>query len=218
MQKVIPITEAKKLFPDFEKIFWQHKHPECADPESVSLGNPKFCTVRHVVVVEVDENGKPTKALYDKMQIEEGSVGSKNPGAIIIPWYPGNDPATEKFFVGLIKRERPVRNTNALEFPQDYSDPNEETTKTAVRELLEETGLSAVEIIKLTPVCPEPDWFPKAPDVFAAQVKTPLKKNSPLQFFSIRNNLHFTEKIDSGTSLGALVRFITWLEQAFCSC
>jgi len=55
MQKVISVTETRKMFPDFEGYYWKARHPECKDPESVALGNPKFCTVRHVVVVDCDE-------------------------------------------------------------------------------------------------------------------------------------------------------------------
>lgn len=205
--KVIPITEAKRLFPDFQPR-WRPHHPECRDPGSVVLGNPKFCTVRHVVVVVADESGKPTKALYDKMQVEEGASDQTFPGTIVIPWFRKDG----RTFIVLLRKERPVRGTNSLEFPQGYAESMETTLETGVRELLEETGLSPISpgglIKRLQDVCPEPDWFPRAPAIVAVEVE----KGFGETYYPV-DDLSFVSEIDSGTSLGALMRFLAWLQQ-----
>jgi len=240
MQKVISITKARKLFPDFIPQ-WQANHPECTDPESVALANPKFATVRHVVVVEIDEDGNSVKALYDKIQVEEGPVDRDFPGAIVVPWFELFENHKWYRFVILIRNERPVRGSNALEFPQGYVEGDESAIRTGIRELMEETGLSiwelpgnrVLEAVKqLKDVCPEPDWFSRAPVIISVKVDAPesfsfLRKQHGLNAFmpggsfpeivylkkeglyvSVPDNPGLIEEMDSATSIAALGLFL----------
>jgi len=221
MQKVISITEAMKRFPDFVPD-WEVKHPGCEDWESVVLGNPKFGTVRHVVVVEIDESGDPVKPLYDKMRFEEGPAGRDFPGAIVIPWFELDG----RRYVVLIRNERPVRKSNALEFPQGYVEGDETKIETALRELMEETDLSVSYLLdhsklepvrKLGDICPEPDWFPRAATVISVRVDPPdwFSQDMPVSVVGKEalycfppEHLDMIRQIDSSTTLAALALFL----------
>lgn len=209
MDKTIPISQALALFPDFQTQ-WKPQHSNCADPLSVALGHPKFGTVRHVVVVKVDENGTIVKPLYDKMQFEEGPVNRPFPGAIIVPWF---DTDEEGIKVMLRRKIRPARQTECLEFPQGYVEGMETAIETGARELLEEAGLTANpdSISQLPDICPEPDWFTKGTAVVAVGVQL-MPDNFPLDFAAFPiENLTFCQAIDSATTLAALTRFISWI-------
>lgn len=204
-QKVISITEAKKYFPKFEPQ-WQAFHPDCKEPESVALGNPRFGTVRHMVVVLTDEQGIPTKPLYDKMQIEEGAADQSFPGTIIVPWFRMGF----RIFIFLREKERPVRGTDALEFPQGYAERMETSSEAGIRELAEEMNLNpSGTVTELSGICPEPDWFPRTTAIVAVEVD-PTEINID-QCFSV-DDLGFSLRIDSGTSLAALMRFLSWIK------
>lgn len=209
MQKVIPLSEALRLFPDFRPQ-WREHHPDCVGPaEDVAVGHPKFATIRRVVVCECDENGNPIKALYDKIRFEEGPAGGNIPGSIIVPYF--HRQFSGKVLVGLRQKERPTRQKTALEFSQGYAQAGETPEQCALRELAEETNIDNVkEITLLIEICPEPDWFPRGTQIVSIQVtEASWDKSKNLEWFNL-DNLSFTQRIDAATSLAALMRFINW--------
>jgi 8-oxo-dGTP pyrophosphatase MutT (NUDIX family) len=208
VDKVISIFEALALFPDFQPQ-WSPHHSGCPDPPSVVLGHPTFGIVRHVVVVQTDEGGRPIRPLYDKMQFDEGPVNRPFPGAIIVPWF---DTDEEGLKVVLRRKIRPIRQTECLEFPQGYAEVMETAIETGARELLEETGLTADanSIWRLPDICPEPDWFSKGTAVVAIGVEF-VPDNFPTWAAFPIDNLAFCNGIDSATTLAALTRFLGWI-------
>lgn len=206
-KKVIPIDAAQQLFPDFQPS-WLARNPECNDPASVAIGSPRFGTIRHVVVIETNNDGTPIKPLWDQIQIEEGPKDRDFPGVIIVPyfWDDGG-----KIHVVLRQRHRPTRGTNALEFPQGGIEDNETLEQCARRELIEETGLRPRKIITLTPVCAEPDWFPRDTKIVAVLVDAAAAfhqcRSNLCSIYPIAN-LEFSDRINSATSVAALLRLI----------
>lgn len=200
---VISLPEAMRLFPDFRPE-WQRHHFDCPDPNSVALGHPRFGLVRHIVLVETNEQGQPIKPLFDKFRIEEGSVENSYPGAIVIPWY---------FEAGICrvvlrKKWRPIRKTHCWEFPQGCSEKDESPIQCAIRELQEETGLIALTVQELVCVCPEPDYYSEGDAVIATEISPDFSSRpGELESFPL-DNLEWTNQIDSATTLAALLRFI----------
>jgi len=114
----------------------------------------------------------------------------------------------------LREKERPVRGTKDLEFPQGYAESMEKSIKTGIRELMEETGLSSIDldsIVRLQDICPEPDWFLRAPAVVAIDISLPSGYDkSRYNTFGIFELPSWSRRIDSATTLAALLRFIVW--------
>jgi 8-oxo-dGTP pyrophosphatase MutT (NUDIX family) len=202
----IPLTEALRLFPKFTPQ-WQPHHPECLDPPSVALGDPKHGVVRHIVVVETDPTDQPIKPLWDQWRIEEGPVGRDFPGTIIVPFYFNS---AELISIVLISHPRPIRGSVALEFPQGLVEGTESISENAARELKEETGLDAATIYELQEICAEPDWFPRGTQVVAARVDGDQVKPAKNLYSRTLGQLTFLAEIDSATSLAALMRFVGW--------
>jgi len=213
MLKAIPLSEAKKLFPDYQPQ-WKAQHPGCLDPQDVALGNPRFGTVRQMVIVETDETGTPIKPCWDQWQIEEGPVDRNFPGTIIVPYFWGDD---GKDYIVLRKQQRPVRGTNTYEFPQGGVEGSETIAEVAIRELKEETGLSPHDVDVLLEICAEPDWFPRGTQIAAVRVdseeaRSLVQKNN-FAIFPLSDLAQFTEFMDAATSLAALMRFMAWFRE-----
>lgn len=210
-QKVISLTEARRLFPRLRPQ-WQANHPDCKEPESVALGHPDFGTVRHVVVVETDEQGKPIRPLYDKMQVEEGPAKNRFPGSIIVPWYLCKGVKS----IVLCRTSRPVLGDTCLEFPQGYAQNRAESPIEAGKRIIQtKFSLTATGWVELPSVCPEPDWYSRGTAVVTA--KLPIRRHVDLprglERFPI-NELQWTNQVVPATSLGALMRFLAWIHSA----
>ena len=205
-RKAIPFTEAQALFPDFRPGWLEH-NAECSDPPNVAIGSPRFGTIRHVVVIGTDADGTPTKPLWDQVVMEEGPKDRDFPGVIIVPYCL----IGSQLYVILRPRHRPVRGTNALEFPQGGIEAGETSVQCAKRELEEETGLRAVNVVELPSVCAEPDWFPRGTKIVAAAISSAqVEEHTDSYRVCSVSNLAFSTLIDTATSLAALVRFLAW--------
>lgn len=205
-RKAITITEARVLFPDFQPD-WRCGNSRCIDPSSVAIGSPRFGTIRHVVVVETENDGTPIKPLWDQVVLEEGPKDHDSPGVIIVPYF--SDAAG--MHVVVRQRHRPIRGTNVFEFPQGGFETDETVTQCAARELEEETGLKAALITELAPVCAEPDWFTRGTIIVAALVNAKEAQQRRGTCFTYPlTDLSFTKLIDAATSLAALMRFLVW--------
>jgi len=207
-RKAIPITEAMRLFPNFQPA-WKPHNPECHDPESVAIGHPHFARIRHVVTVEVDEYGLPVKPLWDQIRLEEGPQNRTFPGTVTVPYCTIDG----EIHVILRRHSRPVRESDSLEFTQGIVEGNETVTGCARREIREELGIDVLKVTELPEVCAEPDWFPRGTKIVAVQLnaKQVTAKKDQLNIFPI-SDLSFISQIDAATSVSAVMRFLAWLQ------
>ncbi|MBN2142012.1 NUDIX domain-containing protein [Candidatus Woesearchaeota archaeon] len=111
--------------------------------------------ISHVVICT--DSGKP---LYDKYMIAE------NPGVIVVPY----DVKSKLIRVGLIMEERVIPGKEFLSVPRGSSEGNENLEETALRELLEETGLKAESIELISYLNPNPAVYRTRTPVMAARI------------------------------------------------
>ena len=120
--KLRTIDEVLKEFPD-AKSCWKRQ-------EDGSSLNRHVGRLRQVVIC--DDDGKPH---FDRYIIDG------NQGVTVVPY----DTQKGVIRVGLIQQERPVPGGLYLQAPMGQMDENETVIDTARRELLEETGLEAID-------------------------------------------------------------------------
>ena len=126
MLKVKPLEKVLEEHPEF-KAQWN------SNPNG-GMKNPRFGSVDHVVVCREDET-----PIFDQYSITE------QPGAVIVPW----DDYAGMIRVGLITQERFIPGKIYIQAPMGFARANETELKASYRELLEETGLSADELVVL---------------------------------------------------------------------
>ena len=103
----------------------------------------------------------------EQLEVEIGSRGSHTFQIIRHPGGAGVLPVHEDGTVSLIRQLRPAVGCQLLEIPAGRLDPGEPPVECAGRELQEETGLSAKELIPLGTVFSSPGVFDEVIHLFA---------------------------------------------------
>lgn len=118
----------KKFEGPFDRQGWRW------DTENNTFANPAFGCVEHILVCK---DGIP---VYDQYRIFE------NKGAVAVPFMLKNG----QMKVGLVGVQRPVAEMDcSTELPRGFAKVLESIEQTAARELLEEGGMTATEVIYL---------------------------------------------------------------------
>ncbi|MHB1681262.1 MAG: NUDIX hydrolase [Bacilli bacterium] len=141
--------------------------------------HPKFGKVQMGTVMRDD------KPLWDQMFLQTGPPNSDAHGMVVVPYYDQQ--------IAFVSHVRPAVQEDGpwmrellqgvdefftitqplfWELPRGFAEPNENALDGAVREILEEIGVSLVpaSIKKLGNVIPDTGWFANSVDVYCAQI------------------------------------------------
>ena len=119
--------------------------------------------------------GRVFRLVRENLTLENGVVTEldiiRHPGAAAIV------PFTQQNTLLLIKQYRHAAGGFIWEIPAGTRDPGESTLTCAKRELIEETGFSAEDWIKLGEITPLPAYSDERIHIFRATNLTPAKQN-----------------------------------------
>jgi ADP-ribose pyrophosphatase len=104
----------------------------------------------------------------EQMEVEVGQKGRHTYQIIRHPGGAGVLPVHDDGTISLIRQLRPAVDAIMLEIPAGRLSPAEEPSECARRELREETGITAAELIPLGTVCSSPGVFDEVIHLFAA--------------------------------------------------
>ncbi len=115
-----------------------------------------------------DPMNRWVKLYFDRVQFPNGSQGFYNkivegtgvPGVAVLP--------ISVRGVGLVRQHRYAIDRDVWEIPRGYGD-SDDPSREAKRELVEETGLHAIELIPLGPMHPNSAVFATVVELFAAR-------------------------------------------------
>jgi ADP-ribose pyrophosphatase len=104
----------------------------------------------------------------EQMEVEVGQKGRHTYQIIRHPGGAGVLPVHDDGTISLIRQLRPAVDAVMLEIPAGRLSPAEHPSECACRELCEETGITAEELIPLGTVCSSPGVFDEVIHLFAA--------------------------------------------------
>jgi len=138
--------------------------------------------------------GKLLHVFYDEAELPDGSVSSrewiKHPGACaIVPIFENGD-------VMLIDQFRYPAKKLFLEVPAGKIDSGESPDKTAERELLEETGLSAKHLEHIGHLYPAIGYADEIIHIYLATGLTETDENTDDDEFVIKRRIPFSEAVE----------------------
>lgn len=191
------------------------------------LENPKIGKIERVVISKPD--GTP---IYDQYHIEEGPAdkdGKRSPaqGAIVVPWYIEG----REVQVGLITAFRSAprdlvtgeKGIMSREIPRGIGGITEADTEIAKRQLGEETGKVAIEVVRLGHINPNTAFYSTGSTAFALKVDPAIKSalrpdskepimRSAFEPYSAVRAMIGRDEIICGWSLSALAKFDVYME------
>jgi 8-oxo-dGTP pyrophosphatase MutT (NUDIX family) len=104
----------------------------------------------------------------EQMEVEVGRKGRHTYQIIRHPGGAGVLPVYDDGSISLIRQLRPAMDAVMLEIPAGRLSPAEAPSACAARELREETGITAAELIPLGSICSSPGVFDEVIHLFAA--------------------------------------------------
>lgn len=151
----------------------------------------------------------------EQMEVEIGANGRHTYQVIRHPGGAAVLPVHDDGSVSLIRQVRPAVDESLLEIPAGRRDPVETPLECARRELLEETGLSATELIPLGIVHSSPGVFDEIIHLFAAtglsqgMAQPDADEEIELLRLPLAEVLHMAAdgRISDGKTMAALLRW-----------